>query len=202
MPNAKWRSGTVRANLECMTIAPLFVLVGPSGVGKGTVLKKLVADYPLLQLSISATTRPPRPGEVDGKDYFFITEEQFDALVASRKLLEWAIVHRKYRYGTPADWVNARRSEGRVVLLEVDLDGARQVRRSVPDCQTIFLAPPSWEELERRLLGRATEDIEEQHRRLETARTEMAAMGEFDKVIVNVDVNSTVQELAQELGLN
>lgn len=185
-----------------MIAAPLYVLVGPSGVGKGTVLKQLVAQYPQLQVSISATTRPPRPGEVDGRDYFFLSEEQFDRLIAEDRLLEWALVHRKYRYGTPADWVRERQEEGHVVVLEVDLDGARQVMRRLPESHGIFLAPPSWEELEKRLLGRATEDIEEQHRRLETAKAEMAATREFETVIVNVDVNSTVQELAHVLGLN
>ncbi|WRS29699.1 guanylate kinase [Actinomycetaceae bacterium MB13-C1-2] len=185
-----------------MTTVPLYVLVGPSGVGKGTVLKQLVARYPQLQLSISATTRPSRPGEVDGRDYFFISDEQFDRLIAEDRLLEWAVVHKKYRYGTPADWVRERQDEGRVVLLEVDLDGARQVMRRLPDTHGIFLAPPSWKELEKRLLGRATEDAAEQSRRLQTAKAEMAAVGEFETVIVNVDVNSTVQELAQTLGLN
>lgn len=183
-------------------MAPLYVLVGPTAVGKGTVLRQLAAEHPELQVSISATTRKPRPGEVDGRDYFFVTDQQFDRLVEDDCLLEWATVHGTHRYGTPANWVQRMRDEGRRVLLEVDLDGARQVKARVPDTHTIFLAPPSWEELERRLLGRGTEGHEEQQRRLRTAEAEMAAMNEFDEVVTNADVNSTVAELARAMGLD
>lgn len=185
-----------------MNSVPLYVVVGPTAVGKGTVIRELVSQYPMVRVSVSATTRSPRPHEVDGKDYFFVTEDHFDSLVASNALLEWATVHKKYRYGTPAKWVEDERRAGHIVLLEVDLEGARQVRTRVPDSRLIFLAPPSWDDLQQRLAGRGTEGPEERQRRLETAKQELAAQSEFDRVIVNADVNSTVKELAQELGLN
>lgn len=193
---------SICGNLLGMELAPLFVLAGPTAVGKGTVVKELIARYPELRVSISVTTRPPRPTEVDGRDYFFVSEEEFDRLIQADELLEWALVHKKYRYGTPARWVQHQRELGHPVLLELDLNGARQVKNRMHDCFMIFLLPPSWEELKRRLIGRGTEGPEERKRRLETAKTELAAQSEFDSVIVNADVHSTVQELAQELGLN
>ena len=185
-----------------MDRAPLYVIVGPTAVGKGTVIRRLLEDHPEVQLSVSATTRPPRPGEVDGRDYFFVSDEEFDRLVGEDALLEWATVHQVHRYGTPADWVDEQRRSGQPVLLEVDLEGARQVRDHVSDAKIIFVAPPSWEELERRLRGRGTEGAEEQERRLRTARTELEAAGEFDAQVTNTDVNSTARELAAILGLD
>ena len=183
-------------------LAPLTVLAGPTAVGKGTLVRRLRELYPDLPVSVSVTTRAPRPGEVHGEDYFFVSEEEFDRMVEEDALLEWAVVHGKHRYGTPAQWVEEQRKIGRPVLLEVDLEGARQVRRRRPDCQTVFVIPPSWEELERRLLRRGTEGPEERARRLATARGELAAADEFDVTIINDDVNRTAEELARLLELN
>lgn len=179
-----------------MTAKALTVLVGPAGVGKGTVVKALMQLYPQVKVSVSATTRPPRPGEEDGIAYFFVDDAQFDRMVEQNELLEWATVHRKYRYGTPKGPVVEQLQQGTPVLLEIDLDGARQVKRAMPECVSIFLAPPSWEELERRLRGRGTETAEEVARRLQTARVELAAQSEFNHVIVNDDLHKTVEELA------
>lgn len=179
----------------------LAVLAGPAGVGKGTVVKALVDAYPQLRVSISATTRSPRPGEIDGVSYFFVDEARFDELIARGELLEWATVHGKHRYGTPREWVEEQLAAGISVLLEIDLDGARQVKQAMPQSLSIFLAPPSWEELEQRLRGRGTETEEEIQRRLRTAKTELAAASEFDSVIVNETLDLTVKELASRLGL-
>lgn len=179
----------------------IFVLAGPTAVGKGTVVRELRERFPNLVVSISATTRAPRPGERDGVDYFFVTESQFDSLIESDGLLEWAVVHGKNRYGTPRRWVLEQAALGKVVLLEIDLDGARQVRRRLPEAKFIFLAPPSWEELERRLAGRGTESAQDQLRRLETARLELDAAEEFDVTVINDDLETAVQSLAQHLGL-
>lgn len=185
-----------------MNRANLFVIAGPTAVGKGTVLRRLHQQYPVLTVSVSVTTRSPRRGEVAGVDYFFVSNDDFNDLIDKGKLLEWAIVHGHHRYGTPASWVDERLQEGLPVILEVDLDGARQVRRSKPDAKMIFIAPPSWEELKNRLLGRGTEDASEQARRLLTAKNELAAQDEFDYVIVNDDVDRTVAELAEVMELN
>lgn len=187
--------------VEFMTPSPLYVVAGPTAVGKGTVVRRLRDRYSI-PLSISVTTRAPRPGEVEGRDYFFVSDEEFDRLVADDALLEWATVHQCHRYGTPASWVEEQWGKGFPVLLEVDLEGARQVRARVPECTTVFIAPPSWEELERRLVGRGTEDPEEQARRLETAKKELAAEGEFDVVLVNHEVDRTAEELAGIMGLH
>jgi guanylate kinase len=145
-------------------------------------------QYPDIWISVSVTTRRPRPGEVDGLHYHFIDDEEFDRLVAADGLLEWAVVHRAARYGTPRAPVEEALASGRPALLEIDLQGARQVREQMPDALMVFLAPPSQQELERRLVGRGTENAEERARRLETAREEMAAGDEFDVTIVNTDV--------------
>src|SRR6478609_1660077 len=178
-----------------MTAARLTVVSGPTAVGKGTVVGRLAREHPELFVSVSATTRPPRPGEIDGRDYLFVTEQEFDDLVATEALLEWAIVHGRHRYGTPRAPVLRALEEGRPAILEIDLQGARQVRASWPDAQFVFLAPPSWEELVRRLVGRGTETEEERTRRLETAKVEMAAEKEFDVTIVNDDVRRAAEEL-------
>jgi len=170
-------------------------------VGKGTLVAELRRRHPDLFVSVSATTRAPRPGEVDGVHYHFVTDEEFDRLVADGQMLEWALVHGRYRYGTPRGPVEAELAAGRPAVLEIDLDGARQVRRSMPGCQLVFIAPPSWEELVARLRGRGTEDAAEQERRLATARTEMAAEGEFDVTIVNDTVARATSELESLLGL-
>ncbi|MCL1900199.1 MAG: guanylate kinase [Promicromonosporaceae bacterium] len=180
----------------------LTVVAGPTAVGKGTVVRDLCSRYGGVWVSCSATTRPPRPGEVDGEHYSFVSEEEFDDLIARNQMLEWATVHGRYRYGTPRRPVEARLEQGIAVLLEIDLDGARQIRNTMPTARLVFLAPPSQAELERRLLGRGTEDEAERARRLETARAEMAAIGEFSAVIVNDDVTAAADQLAHLMGLS
>ncbi|HVK26784.1 MAG TPA: guanylate kinase [Nocardioides sp.] len=175
--------------------AKLFVLAGPTAVGKGTVAAAMREQHPEIYLSVSATTRRPRPGEVDGVHYHFVSVEEFDRLVAEGQMLEWAVVHGVNRYGTPRGPVEQALGEGRPALLEIDLQGARQVRESMPDAVFVFLKPPSWEELVRRLVGRGTEDEEERERRLATAREELAAEAEFDVTIVNREVHAAVEEL-------
>ena len=179
----------------------LTVLAGPTAVGKGTVSTYIRDNYPQVWLSVSATTRPARPGEVDGVHYFFKSPEEFDRLVAQGEFLEWAVVHGQNRYGTLRSTVKQAIAEGRSVLLEIDLQGARQVKAAVPDAQFVFLAPPSWEEMVRRLVGRGTETPEEQQRRLETAKLELAAEPEFDHTIINDDVRRAADELVSLMGL-
>lgn len=181
--------------------APLYVLAGPSGVGKGTVVRELLAACDKIWLSVSATTRPPRPGEIDGVHYSFVDDDAFDAMIESGNMLEWATVHKVHRYGTPRLPVLEAQERGLVPLLEIDLDGARQVRASMPEAIQIFIEPPSTEELEARLRGRGTESEEEIARRLETAREEMAARGEFDIRVVNDDVSRATDEILQIMGL-
>lgn len=177
------------------------VVSGPTAVGKGTVVAAALARHPEIWLSTSATTRAPRPGEVDGQHYHFVSSEEFDDLIAADGLLEWALVHGTDRYGTPRAPVEAALAAGRCVLLEIELQGARQVRRNLPDAQFVFIAPPSWDELVRRLEHRGTETTSQRERRLVTARAEMAAQAEFDHVLVNDDVELAVDELIGLLGL-
>ncbi|SPT54043.1 Guanylate kinase [Actinomyces bovis] len=179
----------------------LTVIAGPTAVGKGTLVAELRRRHPGLFVSISATTRAPRPGEVDGVHYHFVTEQQFDQLVAEGQMLEGALVHGSHRYGTPRRPVEECLAAGKPAVLEIDLDGARQVRRSMPAAQLIFIAPPSWEELVKRLQGRGTENAAEQQRRLATARTELAAESEFDHVVVNDTVSRATDELECLIGL-
>lgn len=157
--------------------------------------------YPSVWLSVSATTRPARPGEIDGVHYLFVSEREFDALVERGELLEWAVVHGRYRYGTPRAPVEEHLAAGHPVLLEIDLAGARQVRASMPGARFVFLAPPTWDELVRRLVGRGTERRAERERRLTTARDELASQTEFDHVIVNDDVRRATDELAVLMGV-
>ena len=166
----------------------LVVLAGPTAVGKGTVADCVRQNHPDIWISVSVTTRRPRPGEIEGLHYHFVDDDEFDRLVAADGLLEWAVVHRTARYGTPRAPVEETLAAGLPALLEIDLQGARQVRERMPGALMVFLAPPSQAELERRLRGRGTEDAEEMARRLETAREEMAAESEFDVTIVNTDV--------------
>lgn len=179
----------------------VFVISGPTAVGKGTVVGELKARHPELFVSISATTRAPRAGEIEGVHYFFLTDEQFDELTASDGLLEWAHVHGATRYGTPRQPVMDALAQGKDVILEIDLQGARQVRRSLPEAIHIFLKPPSWDELVRRLQGRGTETPAQMERRLETARTELAHELEFDHVVVNDEVSGTVEQLVSLISL-
>ena len=181
--------------------APVTVLAGPTAVGKGTVSAAIRARYPQIWLSVSATTRAPRPGEIDGVHYRFVSEEDFSRLVEDGQMLEWAVVHGRNKYGTLRGPVEEKVAEGRPVLLEIDLAGARQVRESLPEARFVFLAPPDWETLVDRLVGRGTEDAEERERRLATARVELAAEGEFDVTIVNDTVDRAADELAGLLGV-
>lgn len=175
----------------------LTVLAGPTAVGKGTVAAYVREHYPEILHSVSVTTRPPRPGEVHGTHYFFVDDETFDRMLAADELLEWATVHNRFRYGTPRRPVIEASRRGEAMLLEIDLQGARQVRASMPEARLVFLAPPSWSELVHRLVGRGTEDDEERTRRLETAKVELAAAGEFDEVIVNDEVPLAAARLAE-----
>ena len=179
----------------------LTVLAGPTAVGKGTVAADIRRRYPAIWLSVSVTTRTPRPGEVDGVHYHFRDEAQFDELVAAGELLEWAVVHGRNRYGTPRRPVQDVLAQGRPALLEIDLQGARQVRATMPGAFFVFLKPPSLDELVRRLVGRGTESSEERERRLRTAEIEMAAESEFDVSIVNDDVRRATDELVSWMGL-
>jgi guanylate kinase len=173
----------------------LVVLAGPTAVGKGTVAAAVRERHPDVWISVSATTRAPRPGEVDGVHYRFVSEEEFDRMVEQDELLEWAVVHKAARYGTPRRPVEEALAEGRLAMLEIDLQGARLVRDAMPEALFVFLKPPSWEELERRLVGRGTETEEERARRLDTAREELAAENEFDVTVVNHEVHDAADEL-------
>jgi guanylate kinase len=179
----------------------LTVVSGPTAVGKGTVVSRVRAEHPEVFVSVSATTRPPRPGEQDGYHYMFVSNEEFDELIAAGELLEWAVVHGTNRYGTPKAPLLAALATGREAILEIDLQGARQVRESWPSARFVFLAPPSWDELVRRLVGRGTESPDQRARRLESARAEMAAMAEFDHVVVNGEVGQAVDDFVGLIGL-
>lgn len=187
--------------LSTTAAARLTVLAGPTAVGKGTVSADVRERYPEVWLSVSATTRAARPGEVDGVHYHFVDPATFDRMVEEGEFLEWAVVHGRHRYGTPRTPVVERLASGRPALLEIDLAGARQVRVAMPEARFVFLAPPSWEELERRLVGRGTEGPEERRRRLATAKVELAAESEFDHVIVNDDVQRATDELVRVMGV-
>nr|WP_304321549.1 guanylate kinase [Bifidobacterium catenulatum] len=177
----------------------LIVLCGPAGVGKGTVLGRVREQHPQIWLSVSATTRKPRPGEVDGVNYFFMTEQEFLAKEDAGEFLETADVFGLAHYGTPVKPVVEHLEQNIPVILEIDIQGARSVKQRAGelglDVMTVFIAPPSFEELERRLVGRGTETPEQQAKRLETAKIELAAEPEFDKVIVNKVVDDAANEL-------
>ena len=175
----------------------LLVLAGPTAVGKGTVAAHIREHHPEIHLSVSATTRAPRPGEIDGVHYYFVDDTEFDRLIAEHQLLEFAVVHNQSRYGTPRAPIDAALAEGKTALLEIDLQGARQVRAAEPSATLIFLLPPTWDELVHRLVGRGTEDEAERARRLRTAKVELAAQNEFDHLIVNEDVASAAREVVE-----
>jgi guanylate kinase len=191
-----------RSGEQPMTLAkaPVVVLSGPSAVGKTTVVRCLRERVPDLHFSVSVTTRAPRPGEVDGVDYSFVTAERFQQLIDEGALLEWAEIHGGlHRSGTPAEPIREATRAGRPVLIEVDLAGARAVKTAMPEAITVFLAPPNWEALERRLSGRGTETAEVMRRRLATARAELAAQNDFDEVVVNSQLESACVELVSLL---
>ncbi len=173
----------------------LVVMAGPTAVGKGTVSAYLREHHPDIRLSVSATTRKPRPGEVDGVAYHFLDDSAFDRLITEDAFLEWATVHKAARYGTLRQPVLDALAEGTSVILEIDLQGARQVRERMPDALFVFLAPPSWDEMVRRLVGRGTEDAAERERRLASARVELAAQSEFDVTVINDDVQRAAEQL-------
>lgn len=176
------------------------VLSGPSAVGKSSVVRCLRERIPDLHFSVSATTRSPRPGEVDGVDYAFVTPDRFQQLIDDGELLEWADIHGGlHRSGTPARPVREAARAGRPVLIEVDLAGAQAVKKAMPEAVSVFLAPPSWDALESRLVGRGTETPEVMARRLDTARAELAAKDSFDTVVVNAELESACAELVSLL---
>jgi guanylate kinase len=176
------------------------VLSGPSAVGQSSVVRCLRKRIPNLQFSVSATTRTPRPGEVEGVDYHFVSPARFQQLIDGGALLEWADIHGGlHRSGTLAEPVRAAAASGLPMLIEVDLAGARAVKQAMPEAITVFLAPPSWEALEARLIGRGTETPEAIRRRLDTARVEMSAQDDFDEVVVNSRLDSACAELVSLL---
>ena len=186
---------------KSLPMSRLYVLVGPSGVGKGTVVKALRKAHPQVNVAVSATTRSPRPGERDGIDYHVLSEPQFDELVDSDGFVEWAIVHGQKRYGTLRSEIAKYIARGEDVILEIDLAGARQVRRTNPDACFIFLQAPSEKILQERLRGRGTEGEAEVTRRLKTAEIEMAAAGEFEHIVVNNHPDQAASELAALMGI-
>lgn len=171
-----------------------FIICGPSGVGKGTVVARLLASDPKLYFSVSATTRPPRPGEVDGKHYHFLSGEQFQRWIDEDAFLEHAEFVGNL-YGTPKLYVDKAMDQGRDVILDIEIQGAEQVHRRRPEAIRIYVAPPSWAELERRLIGRGTEDMEKVRRRLERGKEEFAVARDFDYFVINDTVDRAVEEL-------
>jgi guanylate kinase len=169
---------------ECPSLGKLIVLTGPSGVGKGTLLRALLTRHPELYYSVSATTRQPRPGEIDGKDYYFTSRSQFEKLVANGEFLEWAEFAGNY-YGTPREAVLSQIRAGKSVVLEIELEGARQIRESFPSARSIFILPPNLVELEQRIRGRGQDPEEAIARRLRRAEEEIKAANEFEVQIVN-----------------
>lgn len=196
-PKQRERLATYLAGRQGPEPTRLVVLAGPTAVGKGTVSSYIRENHADVLLSVSATTRKPRPGEIDGVHYYFVSDDKFDSMIANSELLEWAIVHNSYRYGTPRPPIDVALAAGKRVLLEIDLQGARSVRKVMPEALLVFLLPPTWEELVRRLIGRGTEDAAEQSRRLETAKVELAAQDEFDVKVINTEVSQAAQEVVE-----
>jgi guanylate kinase len=180
-----------------MTTGKLVVLSGPSAVGKGTIAKYIIDSYPNYFLSVSATTRDPRPGEIDGQSYVFVSESQFRAMADSGELLEWASVHGSNLYGTPRKPVVEALAKGHNVLLEIDVQGAFQVRKSFSDAMLIFISPPAFEELEARMTTRGTESALDRATRLESARMELGLASEFDFQVINDEVARCAQEVVE-----
>mgnify|MGYP003330997946 FL=1 len=186
--------------VEGSTPGRLFLITGPSGVGKGTLVAALLKRHPQIWLSISATTRAPRPGEVEGEHYFFLSREHFQSQVASGGFLEWAEFAGNL-YGTPRQPVEQQLAQGRPVLLEIELEGARQVRQTFPGAVQVFLKPPSFEELERRIRGRGTDSEEAISKRLARGRLELQAEAEFGATVVNGELALALGELEALMGL-
>lgn len=174
----------------------LIVVSAPAGCGKTTIIKELRRRRPDIGFSVSATTRPPRPGDVDGRDYFFVSKPEFEAMIASGELLEYAEYVGNY-YGTPRRAVEERLAGGSDIVLDIEVQGAFQVKAAMPDAVSVFLLPPSFEELERRLVTRGTETAETIAKRLATAKTECARADEYDFRIVNDRVERAVSELEE-----
>lgn len=182
--------------------ASLVVLTGPTAVGKGTVSAYIREHYPEVWLSVSMTTRHPRPGEINGKHYHFVNQQRFNELVEQGEFLEYAVLYGRASYGTPRGPVLQAAAEGKLLLLEIDLQGVRQVRERILNPCCVFLAPPSWGELVHRLIGRGTESEVEREIRLATARHELSAQTEFDTVIVNDDLQRAAEELVHLIQQN
>ena len=193
VPPTTGEFGTGVANSVAQS-GKLVVLTGPSGVGKGTLLRHLRQRHPHLYLSTSATTRAPRDGEVNGKDYYFVSRAEFEAMIEKGELLEWAEFAGNY-YGTPRQPVEVQIERGNQVILEIELKGARQVAQSFPEALKVFILPPSSEELERRIRDRGQDDEDAIARRLASARVELAAANEFDVQIVNDDLEAAIAAL-------
>jgi guanylate kinase len=183
---------------ECPPLGKLIVLTGPSGVGKGTLMNAILQRYPELHYSVSATTRSPRPGEVNGKNYHFITRSEFEKLVTQGEFLEWAEFAGNF-YGTPREAVLNHIQSGKLVVLEIELEGARQIRHTFPSALSIFILPPSFAELEKRIRGRGQDTEEAISRRLNRAEEEIAAADEFDLQIINDDFEEALQEIEKAI---
>ena len=183
---------------ECPPLGKLIVLTGPSGVGKGTLMNAILQRYPELHYSVSTTTRSPRPGEVNGKNYHFITRSEFENLVTQGEFLEWAEFAGNC-YGTPREAVLNHIQSGKLVVLEIELEGARQIRHSFPSALSIFILPPSFAELEKRIRGRGQDAEEAISRRLNRAEEEIAAADEFDLQIINDDFEQALQEIEKAI---
>ena len=182
------------------TLGNLTVLTGPSGVGKGTIVRKILNNHSDVWLSISATTRQPRPGEIDGQHYLFLEKKDFQKIIDKEGFLEWALFSNNF-YGTPKQIVQEKIEEGTNVLLEIELEGARQIRKTFPEALQIFLAPPDLSELEKRIRGRGTESEETIRDRLAIANIELIAKQEFDAVVINQDIDKAFREIASLMGL-